>query len=76
MTDHIATKHKIQELSSYTDFYALINSCIMSDEDRDILRMIYVENKTLSYIGDILGYSESTIKSRHRKLLKRLTKML
>lgn len=76
MSKHIDTKHKIQEFSSYDDFYALINSCIMSDEDRQILKMIYIDDKNLAYIGDILGYSESTIKSRHRKLLKKLMKLL
>lgn len=76
MSEHIDTKHKIQGLQRYDDFYSLINSCIMSDEDRQILKMIYIEDKTLSYIGDTLGYSESTIKSRHKKLLKKLTKLL
>ena len=76
MSEHIDTKHKIQGLERYDDFYSLINTCIMSDEDRQILKMIYIENKNLAYIGDILGYSESTIKSRHRKLLKKLNKLL
>lgn len=76
MSEHIDTKHKIQGLQRYDDFYSLINSCIMSEEDRQILKMIYIEDKTLSFIGDTLGYSESTIKSRHRKLLKKLMKLL
>ena len=76
MSKHIETKHKLQELPSYADFYALIDSCIMSDEDRTILKMIYLKNKTLSYIADELGYSESTIKTRHKKLLKKLIKLL
>ena len=75
MTIHLRTKHKIQDLR-YDDFNSLIQSCMLSEEDRKILKMIYVENKTLSYIGDILGYSESTIKSRHRKLLKKLIKFI
>lgn len=75
VTDHIKTKHRIQDLR-YDDFNSLIQSCMMSDEDRDILRMIYCENKNLAYIGDMLGYSESTIKTKHRKLLKKLMKLL
>ena len=75
MSEHIDTKHKIKDLR-YNDFNYLIDSCLISDEEKKILRMIYVEDKTLSYIGDVLGYSESTIKTRHRKLLKKLLKLL
>ena len=74
-SEHIETKHKIQDLR-YNDFNSLIDSCLIPEEDKQILRMIYVENKTLSYIGDVLGYSESTIKTKHRKLLKKLLKLL
>ena len=74
-SEHIKAKHKIQDLR-YNDFNSLIDSCLMSEEDKQILKMIYVENKTLAYIGDVLGYSESTIKTKHRKLLKKLLKLL
>lgn len=75
MSQHIDSKHKIQDLR-YDDFNSLIDSCLISNENKQILRMIYVENKPLAYIGDILGYSESTIKTRHRKLLKQISKLL
>lgn len=40
----------------------------------DILRAIYINNKTLSYIADIFGYSEGTIKRRHKKCLRLIAK--
>lgn len=72
---HIETKHKLQSIGKKLDFESLLDSSTLSPEDKRILRMIYLESKSLGYVADVLGYSESTIKTRHRKSLNKLRKL-
>ena len=75
-TKHILTKHKIQEIPKKSIFLSLLDECLLSPEDKQIAKLYYLDNKTLGYIADILGYSESTIKKRHSKILKKIRKLL
>ncbi len=54
----------------------LLDSCTLTEEDKTIIKMHYVQGKNLAYIGDILGYSESTIKKKHKRILNKLSKIL
>lgn len=76
MSLHIETKHKLQEIPRISTFMELIESSTLTPEEKQIIQMLYVQNKTLGYIADILGYSESTIKKKHRKILSKLGKLL
>ena len=49
---------------------------MLTEEDKEILRMHYLHGKDFRYIGDTLGFSESTIKKRHRKALQKLNHIL
>ncbi len=63
-------KDKIKTMKNIDTFEGLLEKLMISDENKTILRMIYKEHKPLSYIADILGYSEGTIKRRHKQCLK------
>lgn len=77
MSTHIDTRKKLQNIPRISSLMELLDSCILSDEDKEIIKMHYVQNKTLSYIADMLGYSESTIKKKkHKKILSKLNKLL
>ena len=75
-SDHIKTRSKIRDIASISTFNELIDSCTLSDEDKELLRMHYLQGKDFRYIGDTLGFAESTIKKRHRKALQKLNKLL
>lgn len=72
MSDHIEIRKRLHGIASVAEFERLLNSRILTDTDKQILRMYYIEGKTLSYIGDILGYSESGIKKKHKNILRRI----
>lgn len=72
MTSHIQTRAKLKEICLVTAFEDLLNLCILSDTDKEILRLHYLQEKDFRYIGDKLGFSESAVKQRHRKALKKL----
>lgn len=71
-TEHIEIRKRLRGITSVAEFERLLNSRMITDIDKEILKMHYIEGKTLSYIGDMLGYSESYVKKRHRYILRRL----
>lgn len=76
MTEHIKTRNKLKEIVEIQTFSDLLDRCILSEEDRKIMELHYLQDKDLRYIADLLGYSEGTIKKRHRKVLKKLKQIL
>lgn len=76
MSDHVETKKKIKSIYSVKTFEELLQSCTLSDEDKAIMRLIYLKGKSLNVIADELGFSESTIKRKHRIILSKLSKLI
>lgn len=76
MSKHIETRKKVKEIADISSFNSLINATTLSDIDKQILVLHYIDDKNFAYIGDMLGFSESTIKKRHRKILAKLSKVL
>lgn len=72
MTSHIQARAKLKEICLVTAFEDLLDLCTLSDIDKEILRLHYLKEKDFRFIGDELGFSESAIKQRHRKALKKL----
>lgn len=69
------TRHKLKQIGSIKEFENVLNSAMLSDEEKRILELHYKEQKSLIYIADILGMSEPTVKRKHRKLLMKLGKV-
>ncbi len=76
MSEHIDTRNKIKDIADISSFTVLLNKSTLSDEDKQLLQLHYVQHKDFRYIGDMLGYSEQTIKRRHKKALIKLSKLL
>ena len=53
-----------------------MNKSMISDEEKELMRLHYIQKKDFRFIGDTLGYSEASIKAKHRKILKKLNKLL
>lgn len=76
MSEHIETRKKLKGIADISSFYSLIDSTVLSDTDKQILILHYIKGNDFRYIGDMLGYSESTIKKRHRKILAKISRLL
>lgn len=76
VTEHIRTRNKLKSICLVTTFEGLLSQCTLSDTDKEILRMHYLQEKDFRFIGDTLGFSEATIKQRHRKALKKLSALI
>lgn len=73
---NIETKHKIKNINRKIDFYNLLDECMLSEKEKQMMKMLYVENKSLGYIADQLGYSSQGISKMHSKILKKLESLL
>lgn len=70
-----ATRNRLKQIHSVKDFEDLLEHTMLSDEEKQILRLHYKEQKSLSYIADMLGMSEVTVKKKHSKILLKVGKM-
>ena len=75
MTDHVRMKHKIRRLKE-EEFRALLEASLLTPKEKEIMLKIYVEHKPLGYIADDLGYSESTVRLKHRQAISLLAEFL
>ena len=62
-----------EDIKTFSD---MLHCDLLSDSEKDLLRMIYIDKYDYRFIGDKYGLSESTIKKKHNKLLKKISKIL
>lgn len=76
MTDHVRTRQRLKNIPLVADFEDILSRCMISDTDKEILRLHYIHGKDFRYIGDKLGYTERAIKDRHHAALKKISHAL
>lgn len=76
VTEHIKIRRKVKKIATVEDFYKLLDTVILSDEEKELLKMHYIANRDFRYIGDRLGYAEITIKKKHQKALRKMGDIL
>lgn len=69
-------QRKLKEIPTVNSFEVLVNSLAISETDRRILRLHYLEQKDFQFIADELGYSESWVRKRHYKTLNKVRSLL
>ena len=76
MSDHIETRRKLRSIYDVRTFEDLLGCCMLTDEEKELLKLHYLRGKDLGYIADMLGYSESTIKRKYQKALTKIHKLI
>ena len=76
MSEHIETRRYVQNIPEIGEFNKLLNQLTISSEDKTLMYLHYIEEKDFAYIADTLGYSESWIKKKHKKILRKLSKVI
>lgn len=72
----LSTRQKMKDVGSFSTLQELLENSTLSELDKKIVIMHYVEEKNFGYIGDELGYSESGVKKRHKRILRKLGQLL
>ena len=75
-TEYIKIKRKVKEIPDIRSFSGLLEASTLSDLDKEIIRMYYIQQRDFAYIADSLGYTEQTVKLKHKKALMKLSKLL
>ena len=75
-TEYIKIKHKVKNIPDIRSFNGLLEASTLSDLDKEIIRMHYLQEKDFAYIADALGYNQKTIETRHKKAIIKLSKLL
>ena len=76
MSTHLEIKHKVKQIKRRSTFNEIIEDCMLSEKEKQMLKMYYIENKTLDYIADELGYSKAGIIKMHKRSLQKLESLL
>lgn len=67
-------KDYVLNITSKSDFNALLDSMLFSDEEKQIMTMIYVKGQDQTFVADMLGLSLSSVNKKHRKILRKIYK--
>ena len=73
---HIEIKHKIKNINRKVDFYNLIEESMLNENEKKMMQLFYIDNKSLDYIADELGYSPQGIAKMHTRCLTTLESLL
>lgn len=67
------TRKKLKQISSVKDFESLIEQTMLSEEEKKILWLHYKEQKTMAFIGFLIGvanYEENLSQSDVQDMIK------
>lgn len=76
MTENIRTRRAIINIADIKTFRELLDSCTLSDEEKQIMEMHYIDKKTYAYIADALGYAEITVAKKHSRIISKLSRII
>lgn len=65
-------KASLKQIKTKLEYEKYVNSLKVTVEQRLIMQMVFVEGHHYNFIADKLGYSESAIKHKVRKILEQL----
>lgn len=75
-SEHIETGRKLKQKASVADFEEILSRCAISDNEKKVLRMHYVQKQDFQFIGDTLGVSKWTAMQWNRAAIEKLSKVL
>ena len=76
MTNHVKTRNELKQINKKADFNELLESAVLSEREKEVMRLYYLDKKDFGYIADILGYSKAGIVKMHKRILKRLETLI
>lgn len=68
-------RKRLKEINTVKQFEEMLDSVLISEEERKILNLIYKEQKPFSIVADEIGISERTLTRKHAKLLMKIGSM-
>lgn len=76
MSKHIEIKHKVKSINRKVEFNNLLEESMLNETEKQFMKMFYIENKNISYIADVLGYTSQGISKMHKRILNKIESLL
>ena len=68
-------RKRLKGINTVKQFEEMLDSVLISEEERKILNLIYKEQKPFSIVADEIGIFERTLTRKHAKLLMKIGSM-
>ena len=76
MTKHMEIKHKVNEINEKATFNTILENSMLSEKEKTLMRMYYIEKYDFDFIADTLGYSKIGIIKMHKRILTKIESLL
>ena len=72
----LEARRKLEDIPSKAEYCIIVNRAKLTDVERQVVDMKYLNGKSLIFIGEEIGYSENTVKKLHHRALRKLAKLI
>lgn len=76
MTKHMEIKRRVKGINEKSTFNAILDNSMLSEKEKTLMRMYYIEKHDFDFIADTLGYSKMGIVKMHKRILQRIESLL
>lgn len=73
--ENALTRKKLKQIETVKEFEELLSLVMLSEEEKQMLRMHYKDKKTMQCIADEMGLSEISVKKMHKRALTKIRKL-
>lgn len=76
MTRHMEIKQKVKSINEKTAFNAILDNSMLSEREKTMMKMYYIEKHDFDFIADTLGYSKIGVLKMHKRVLQKIESLL
>lgn len=73
--ENATARKKLKQIETVREFEELLSLVMLSEEEKQMLRMHYKDKKTMQCIADEMGLSEISVKKMHKRALTKIRKL-
>lgn len=73
--ENATVRKKLKKIETVKEFEELLSLVMLSEEEKQMLRMHYKDKKTMQFIADKMGLSEISVKKMHKRALTKIRKL-
>ena len=76
MTKHMEVKRRVKSINEKSTFNSILENSMLSEKEKTLMRMYYIDKYDFSFIADTLGYSKAGVLRMHKRILSKLESLL
>lgn len=76
MSKHMEIKERIKSINEKSAFTGLLDDSMLSEKEKTLMRMYYIDKNDFNFIADELGYSKAGILKMHKRILEKIESLL